>query len=134
MSPNHIFHLRDAHCVPTIKKKNLVSVHHFIKYNNVYLKFHPSYFSMKDRITRTTLLQCECEHAVYPLLQSLAMASNKTAAYAHEHTTIDGWYKILGHSALKVFNYLISTFSLPTKNKNGHFSLCNSCSQNKVHC
>lgn len=36
--PNHTFYLCDTLCVPTIQK-NLIFVHHFIKYNNVYPEF-----------------------------------------------------------------------------------------------
>ena len=42
-SSNRVFHLRDTLFVPKIQK-NLISVHHFTKHNNVYLEFHPSYF------------------------------------------------------------------------------------------
>lgn len=57
----------------------------------------------------------------------------KVVAYVHEHTTTDGWYRLLGHSSFKIINYLICTFSLPT-NKNNYRYLYTSCSQNKAHC
>lgn len=88
-SPNRVFHLHDTLCVPTIKK-NLISVHHFAKHNNVYLEFHPSHFLVKDQITGVTLLKGECEDGVYPLPESMATISKKIVAYVHERTTTDG--------------------------------------------
>ncbi|KAF8377299.1 hypothetical protein HHK36_030674 [Tetracentron sinense] len=130
-SPNCIFHLRDTLCVPTIKK-NLISVHHFTKQNNVFLEFHPSHFFVKDRITGATLLKDECEDGVYPLPETMATVSKPAIAYVHERTAADGWHKRLGHPSSKIVQHLIRTFSLPI-NKNGHSSLCVSCSQNKAH-
>ncbi|KAF5462750.1 hypothetical protein F2P56_018733 [Juglans regia] len=88
ISSNRVFHLRDTLCVPTIQK-NLVSVHNFTKHNNVYLEFHPLYFLVKDRITGATLLKGECEDGVYPLPESMEMASKKVVAYVHERTSPD---------------------------------------------
>jgi len=62
-SPNRVFQLRNTLCVPTIQK-NLISVHHFTKHNNVYIEFHPTYFLVKDRITGATLLKGDCEDGV----------------------------------------------------------------------
>ena len=90
-SPNRIFHLRDTLCVPTIKK-NLIYVHHFTKTKNIYLKFHPSYFFMKDRIMGATLLKGAYEDGVYPLPETIAIASKPAIAYVHERMAIDGWH------------------------------------------
>jgi hypothetical protein len=62
-SSNRVFHLYDTLCVPTIHK-NLIFVHHFTKHNNVYIKFHPTYFLVKDRITGAILLKGPCEDGV----------------------------------------------------------------------
>ncbi|KAF5468676.1 hypothetical protein F2P56_012814, partial [Juglans regia] len=42
-SAGRIFQLRDTLCVPAIHK-NLISVHHLTKTNNVHIEFHPDYF------------------------------------------------------------------------------------------
>ena len=130
-SSNRVFHLRDTLCVPTIQK-NLIFVHHFTKHNHVYLEFHPTYFLVKDWITRATLLKDECEDGVYPFPEHLPPNSKHVVAYIHERTTTDGWHKRLGHPSSKLVHHLIHAFSLPT-NKNGNLSLCTSCSQNKTH-
>jgi transposase InsO family protein len=128
-SPNRVFQLRNTLCVPTIQK-NLISVHHFTKHNNVYIEFHPTYFLVKDRITGATLLKGDCEDGVYPFPEDLP--PRNIVAYVHERTTTNGWHKRLGHPSSKLVHHLIHTFSLPT-NKNGSLSLCSSCSQNKAH-
>jgi hypothetical protein len=130
-SSNRVFHLHDTLCVPTIHK-NLISVHYFTKHNNVYIEFHPTYFLVKDRITGAILLKGACEDGVYPFPEHLPSTKKNIVAYVHERTTPDGWHKRLGHPSSKLVHHLINAFSLPT-NKNGHSSLCTSCSQNKAH-
>jgi hypothetical protein len=93
-SPNRVFQLRNTLCVPTIQK-NLISVHHFTKHNNVYLEFHPTYFLVKDRITGATLLKGDCKDGVYPFPEDLP--PKNIVAYVHERTTTNGWHKRLGH-------------------------------------
>ena len=100
-------------------KKNLISVHHFTKHNNLYLEFHLTYFLVKDRITGAILLKGECEDGVYPFPEHLRPNFKNAVAYVHERTTLDGWHKRLGHPSSKLVNHLIHVFSLPT-NKNGH--------------
>ena len=90
-SSNRVFHLHDTLCVPTIQK-NLISVHHFTKHNNVYLEFYPTYFLVKDRITGVILLKGECEDGVYPFSEHLPPNSKNVIAYVHERTTPDGWH------------------------------------------
>jgi hypothetical protein len=128
---NHVFHLRDTLCVPTIHK-NLISVYHFTKHNNVYIEFHPTYFLVKDRITGALLLKGNCEDGVYPFPKQLPSIKTNIIAYVHERSTFDRWHKRLGHPSPKLVNHLIHAFSLPT-NKTGSSSLCTSCSQNKAH-
>jgi hypothetical protein len=112
-SSNHVFHLRDTLCVPTIHK-NLIYVHHFTKHNNVYIEFHPTYFLVKDRITGAILLKVDCEDGVYPFPEHLPSTKKNIVAYVHERTTPDGWHKHLGHPSSKLVHHLIHAFSLPT--------------------
>jgi hypothetical protein len=87
---------------------------------------------VKDRITRAILLKGECEDGVYPFPEHLPSTKQNIIAYVHECTTPDGWHQRFGHPSSKLINHLIQAFSLTT-NKNGHSSLCTSCSQNKAH-
>jgi hypothetical protein len=47
-TPTKTFHLHDTLCVPHIHK-NLISVHHFTKHNNVFLELHPFFFSCEGQ-------------------------------------------------------------------------------------
>ena len=111
-SSNHVFHLRDTLFVPKIQK-NLISVHHFTKHNNVYLEFHPTYFLVKDQITGAILLKGECEDGVYPFSEHLPPNFKNLIAYVHERPTPDGWHKRLGHPSSKLVNHLIHVFLYP---------------------
>jgi histone deacetylase 1/2 len=53
-------------------KKNLISVHRITFDNNVFLEFHPNFFLIKDRDTRSTLLEGPCHKGLYPLPPSSA--------------------------------------------------------------
>jgi len=86
---NHVFHLRDTLCVPTIHK-NLIYVHHFTKHNNVYIEFHPTYFLVKDWITGALLLKGDCEDGVYPFPEQLPSIKTNIIVYVHERSTFDG--------------------------------------------
>jgi hypothetical protein len=47
-SPFRTFTLRDTLCVPNLCK-NLISVHHLTKQNNVFVEFHPFHFFCRTR-------------------------------------------------------------------------------------
>ncbi|RVW53657.1 Retrovirus-related Pol polyprotein from transposon RE2 [Vitis vinifera] len=127
--PNKKFQVEDTLCVPTINK-NLISVHHFTKQNNVILEFHPTYFLVKDRRMGEILLQGPCENGVYPLPSSPAATP---IAFVHERTSVAGWHQLLGHPSFKVVTRLISFFSLPTTSCLSGSNNCHSCSTNKAH-
>ncbi|KAL6320707.1 hypothetical protein AAG906_008707 [Vitis piasezkii] len=127
--PNRKFQVEDTLCVPTINK-NLISVHHFTKQNNVILEFHPTYFLVKDRRTGEILLQGPCENGVYPMPSSPAATP---IAFVHERTSVAGWHQRLGHPSFKVVTRLISSFSLPTTSCLSGSNNCHSCSINKAH-
>ena len=130
-SPHKTFFLRDTLCVPHIHK-NLISVHHFTKQNNVFVEFHPFYFLVKEQKTGAILLRGACENGVYVFPNSPIASSFKMVSNVHERTSIDGWHKRLGHPSIKIVQSLVNHFSLPlTSNKLS--SSCTSCSINKAH-
>ena len=110
-----LFHFRTENfklkilCVPTINK-NLISVHHYTKQNNVILEFHPTYFLAKDWRTGEILLQGPCENGVYPLPSSPVATP---IAFVHERTSVAGWHQRLGHPSFKVVTRLISSSPFP---------------------
>ena len=105
------FLLHNTLCVPNIYK-NLVSVHHFTRSNNVYIEFHPFYFLVRDRNTGTTILRGDCQDGVYPLPQLSQIKKPPTLALVGERTFTDLWHTRLGHPSNKICLFIISHFSL----------------------
>lgn len=96
------------HCltlyVPNLRK-NLISIHHFTKQNNVFVELHPFYFVVKDRITREPLPKGACSNGIYTFPGSMMVPPK--LANVHERTSIDGWHKPLGHPSIKIVHHLI---------------------------
>jgi hypothetical protein len=65
-TPNRDLHLKNILHVPKAHKI-FASVHRINSDNNVFLEFHPNFFLVKDRETKTTLHQGRCEGGLYPL-------------------------------------------------------------------
>ena len=130
-SPNRTFILRDTLCVPNLCK-NLISVHHLTKQNNVFVEFHPFHFFVKDKITGAILIRGACDNGVYTFPGKMVVSSSQMVANVHERASIDGWHKRLGHPSLKVVHNLVKNFGLPITSKKLP-SLCSSCSINKAH-
>lgn len=130
-SPHKTFYLRDTLYVSNIHK-NLISMHHFTKQNNVFVEFHSFYFLVKDQTTGVILLRDACENAVYMFPNSLVTSNSTMVANVHERTSIDGWHKRLGHPSMKLVHRLVNLFSLQLSSK---FlpSSCTSCNINKAH-
>jgi hypothetical protein len=131
-SPSRTFTLRDTLCVPNLCK-NLISVHHLTKQNNVFVELHPFHFFVKDTTTGAILLRGACNNGIYTFPASTVASSSKKVANVHERTSIDGWHKRLGHPSLKIVHHLVKNFSLPISSNKTLSSLCHSCSINKAH-
>ena len=130
-SPKRTFILCDTLCVPNLSK-NLISVHHFTKQNNV-VEFHPFHFFVKYKITGVILLRGACENGVYTFPELMMSPPSKMVANVHERTSIDGWHKRLGHPSLRIVQHLVKKLSLPVVKTKNVSSLCSSCSINKAH-
>jgi len=75
--PNKELHLKNILHVPR-SQKSLVSVTCFTKDNDVFLEFHPHYFSIKEQATKKTLHSGRCEKGLYPLrLSNNTSSQNK---------------------------------------------------------
>ena len=85
--PHGTFTLRDTLCVPNLCK-NLISVHHLTKQNNVFVEFHPFYFLVNDKISGAILLKGACNNGIYTFPESIV--ASKKVANVHERTSIDG--------------------------------------------
>ena len=86
-SPHRTFTLHDTLCVPNLCK-NLISMHHLTKQNDVFVEFQPFYFLVKDKITGAILLKEACNNGIYTFSESLVVS--KKVANVHEQTSIDG--------------------------------------------
>ena len=129
-SPHRNFTLHDTLYVLNLHK-NLISVHHFTKQNNVFVELHPFHFFVKDATTGVILLKGACNNGIYIFPDSMVTPQN--VANVHERTSIDGWHKRLGHPSLKIVHHLVKNFSLPISSQKQSSSLCHSCSTNKIH-
>ena len=110
-SLNQTFILCDTLCVPNLCK-NLISVHHLTKQNNVFVELHPFHFFVKDKIMGAILIRGACDNGVYTFPGKMVASSFLMVANVHEQVSIDGWHKRLGHPSLKVVHNLVKNFCL----------------------
>lgn len=127
-SPNKTFNLTNILHVPQIQK-NLLSVKQFCRDNNVYFEFHSSFFVLKDESTHTTLLSGPSDNGLYSLCLPQLKLIPKIAFTATKVSSAI-WHQRLGHPHQRVFNYVISSCSLPVSTKLNS-SLCTSCQLGK---
>jgi hypothetical protein len=74
-TPHHHILLKNVLHVPQATC-NLASVHHLTADNDVFLELHHTFFLIKDRSTRQTLLHGPCKNGIYPI-PSLDSTSHK---------------------------------------------------------
>ncbi|KAD0157053.1 hypothetical protein E3N88_44702 [Mikania micrantha] len=123
-SPNKTFSLTDILHVPQIKR-NLLSVQKFCHDNDVFFEFHSTFFVVKDKFTRTTLLTGPSNDGLYSITLPQVKPVSKVAfssVRASPHT----WHQRLGHPHSQLLQSMISKFCLPVSNKK-FGSVCASC-------
>ncbi|KAL8118762.1 hypothetical protein AgCh_016314 [Apium graveolens] len=83
------FLLRDVFYVPNVSS-NLLSVSQFARDNNVYFKFHPTYFLVKDRQLERVVLQDKNKDGLY-------MFDDATVTTSSSYSTLIGlnWKSVL---------------------------------------
>ena len=116
--------------VPQIQK-NLLSVSKFIADNNVYFEFHPSYFCVKDPMSRTTLLHGKHSQGLYSL--SHPQSSSSPSAFMGIRISLDGWHSRLGHPSLRIVRQVVSQNNLALQRSSAS-SVCHACQLGKSHC
>ena len=111
-SPVRDIHLNNVLHVPSANK-SLLSVHRLVKDNNAFLELHPKHFSLKEQVTRRTLLEGRCEGGLYPLKPQLHTPSppNKQVLGVFKPTT-SLWHSRLGHASAPVVQQIISRHKL----------------------
>lgn len=114
--------------VPEIKR-NLLSVQQFFHDNNVYFEFHSTFFSVKDKFTRNTLLKGPSNDGLYSIrlrhIQPLLKVAFSTIRVSSET-----WYQRLGHPHPQLLNSMLYRYNLPLSNKCSTFDF-DSCSIRK---
>jgi hypothetical protein len=120
-TPTKTFHLHDTLCVPHIHK-NLISIHHFTKHNNVFLELHPFFFLVKDKTTGAILLRGACENGVYMFPDSLVASPTpkKKLLMCMNELHLMGGTNDLDTLPLKLFNILSINYPFLFQQKKFH--------------
>ena len=123
-TPSNSFLLADTLHVPQISKP-LIFVHKFSIDNNCYFEFWPSFFLVKDQVTRRTLLKGENKHGLYHFL-----FTSKAAFLTSPSTeSFDLWHSRLGHPHRQVLNKIAQQQHIPLSSAPS--SPCQSCQLGK---
>jgi hypothetical protein len=116
--------------VPEISK-HLLSVHKLSRDNNIFFEFHPWYFLIKDRATRSLLLEGKCESGLYPLKPSDAEFIKQ--AFVSYSARPDQWHARFGHPSSQVVRSVLRLNNLPCLKESSASSVCNACQLAKSH-
>jgi hypothetical protein len=127
-TPDRNLHLVDVLHVPSTKK-NLVSVHKLASDNNVFLEFHPNFFLIKDRDTKTILLEGPCNKGMYPLPST----TGAKQAFGVNKVSFDRWHSRLGHASVPIVEKVLRTHKLSFFVDSNKDSVCDACQQAKSH-
>jgi histone deacetylase 1/2 len=124
---NNVLHVPSAH-------KNLVSAHRLVKDNNAFLELHPHHFSLKEQVTRKTLLEGRCECGLYPLKSHPQSPSppNKQALGVHKAST-SLWHSRLGHASSPVVHKILSHHKISSSSDLSSGVICDACQMGKSH-
>ena len=123
---NQKIHLKNVLYVPQAKK-NLVSVHRLVDDNSAFLELHRDYFSLKDRVTRKTLLKGRSWRRLYPLPKS-----SLKQACSVEKLSLARWHSHFAHPSSSIVKQVDNKFHLPCSSLASE-SVCNACHQAKSH-
>ncbi|KAJ0745776.1 putative RNA-directed DNA polymerase [Helianthus annuus] len=127
-SPNKTFVLKNVLHVPGIKR-NILSVQKFCRDNNVFFEFHDTFFSVKDKSTRTILLTGPSIDGLYSFSLPTVQPPPKTA-FSTVRASTNTWHQRLGHPHSQLLNFMLSQYCLPVFSKHSSMD-CDSCSVGK---
>lgn len=108
--------------------KNLVSVRKFTKDNSCSIEFDPCGFSVKDLLTRRTLLRSNSTGDLYPVFPSRNKLPLTLSAFLATSSSV--WHRRLAHPSKETLNFLFSSSVLPC-NKKDLSHLCDACQLGK---
>jgi hypothetical protein len=124
-------HLKDVLLVPEASK-SLISAHRFTNDNHAFVEIHPEFFCVKDKVTRTVLLDGPCKDGLYPLPESSTSSSTSKQAYGVFKPSHHRWHSRLGHPASSIVQRFISENKLPCSRENNEM-VCEACLKAKSH-
>jgi hypothetical protein len=131
-TPSTTFKLLSLFHVPQIqKKKKMISVNQFTSDNQVFVEFHPSYFCVKDLLSRKLLLQGPSKSGLYPW-PTYQASSKSPVAFIGEKVSLDQWHLRLGHPPSPITSQVIKSNKLPVTSSKLS-SICSPCQQGKSH-
>jgi hypothetical protein len=104
---------------------NLILVRKFTKDNWCSVEFDPFVFSVKDLLSKTTILRSNSSGDLYPFAGSTS-STNKFALSASV-SNVDLWHRQLGHPSAASLSHLLSRFPIPCTNKSVSPSVCEAC-------
>jgi histone deacetylase 1/2 len=131
-TPNKNLHLRNILHVPSANK-SLLSVHCLASDNNVFFEFHPTFFLIKDRVTKQILHQGRCERGLYPLASHPSGPSSAKQVYGVNKPSSSRWHSRLGHPAYPIVQRVLRDNNLPCVSASSLESVCDSCQKAKSH-
>jgi len=128
-SPNlhlhNILHVPQAH-------KSLCSMNQLTRDNNVFLKFHPKHFSIKEQVSEKILHIGRCEGGLYPLKLSSKPSKNKQVFGVVKPST-SLWHRRLGHASSQVVQQVLSRYKLPVSHSSNNARVSGACQLGKSH-
>jgi hypothetical protein len=128
--PHHHILLKNVLHVPQATR-NLASVHHLTADNDVFLELHSTFFLVKDRSMRRTLLHGPCKNGLYPI-PSLDSMPHKQCLNVTKPST-EQWHSQLCHSSFKIVSRVLRDHELPSVSNKNVTHVCDACQQEKSH-
>lgn len=116
--------LRNVLHVPALTN-SLLSVHRFVVDNNVVFEFHPSFFLVKDCVTRKVLLKGRSVGGLYSLSRQgpVGLLSSKASSQI--------WHDRLGHPHARVLSRILKLCSVEKSSLLGSGQMCPACQLGK---
>jgi len=122
---NNVLHVPSAH-------KSLVSAHRLVKDNNAFLELHPHHFSLKEQVTKKTLLEGRCKDGLYPLKSH---SSNHTPPNKQVLGVVKAstslWHSRLASSP--IVQKILSRHNISSVSVLNNSVVCDACQMGKSH-
>jgi hypothetical protein len=129
-TPHHRILLNNVLHVPQANR-NLAYVQCLTADNDVFLKLYPTFFLVKDRSMRRTLLHRSCKIGLYPI-PSLDSTPHKQCLNVTKPSTKQ-WHSRLGHPSFKTVSRVLRDHELPSVSNKNVTHVCDACQQGKSH-